>query len=173
MALGPVGLVHPEALLGAGYAVLLLLVAFGVERMARRTHRRAEQYQTRGFTYHRHIDAWECPTGQHLLLTQVDAERRLRRYRAHRDTCNRCPLKAGCTDSDAGREIAQSIDVWPHSEVAAFHRGLSQVLIILAGLIAAVALARHHTESEVAVLVPTLLVVMWLASSRARPRLVP
>jgi len=123
--MAPLGLAgaHTETLLAAGYAVLLLVVAFGIERMAHRSHRRAEAYATSGFIYHAHLDVWECPTGQHLQPIHVDEPRRMTRYRALAAACNRCPLKTGCTDSDSGREVTRTHDPWLETEIGRFHRG--------------------------------------------------
>jgi hypothetical protein len=54
MPIAPEGL-HGESVLAAAYALLLLVGALAVERMARRTHRRAEAYSLAGFTYHPHV----------------------------------------------------------------------------------------------------------------------
>jgi hypothetical protein len=156
--------VHTEALLAAGYAMLLLVVAFGIERMALRSHRRAHAYSTAGFIYHPHLDAWECPTGQHLQPIQIDDIRRVARYRASASACNRCPLKTGCTDSDSGRELTRSLDPWLETELGRFHQGLSFVLAVLAILIATVGLVRNHADGDVLVLAPTLMVVLVAAS---------
>jgi hypothetical protein len=162
--------VHGEVLLAGGYALLLLVIAFGVEKLAHRTHRRAETYETGGFVYHAQLDAWDCPTGAHLLPIGMEHERRVVRYRAPAATCNRCPLKAACTDSDQGRELTRTLDPWLESELGRFHRGLSLVLTALAALIAALALIRDHAEPDVIVLAPVILVILAVASSRVRQR---
>jgi len=61
-------------------------------------------------------------------------------------------MKDSCTDSDEGREIAQALDPWPHSEAGRFHRGICVALLGLAALIVFVALVRNHQPSEVLVL---------------------
>jgi hypothetical protein len=157
-----------EALLAAGYALLLLAIAFGIERLARRTNGRAESFETRGFAYHPNLDAWECPAGAHLLRADVEYERRLARYRAPAATCNRCPLKPGCTDSDQGRELTRALDPWLESDIGRFHRVLSLVLMALAGLITSVALVRNHADLDVLVLAPALVVIIVVATRRLR-----
>jgi hypothetical protein len=166
--MAPLGLdgVHTETLLAAGYAVLLLVVAFGIERMAHRSHRRAEAYATSGFIYHAHLDAWECPTGQHLQPIHVDELRRMTRYRASAAACNRCPLKTGCTDSESGREVTRTHDPWLETEIGRFHRGLSFVLALLGGLILTLTVVRNHDDADVLVLGPTLLVVLFALRQR-------
>ena len=160
--------VHGEVLLAAGYALLLLAIAFGIERLAHRTLRRAESYETGRFVYHPHLDAWECPAGAHLVPIGVHYERRVARYRAPATTCNRCPLKVGCTDSDEGRELTRALDPWLESELGRFHRGLSLVLVTLAALITTLAVVRNHADPDVLVLAPVILVIVAVASRRLR-----
>ncbi|MCC6178302.1 MAG: transposase [Chloroflexi bacterium] len=148
----PAGSIHPEVLFGAGYAILLVAAAFGLEWMARGAYRRSESYELNGFMYHRDLDVWECPTGQHLTPTAVDQLQQIIQYRARPAACNGCPLKSQCTDSDEGREIVQSQAPWPHSEVARFHRGLSLLLLGMAGFAIAVVAVRNPTGVELGVL---------------------
>ena len=159
-----IGPVHAEVLLGAAYAVLLVLTAFGLEWLARRAHRRTEAYELRGFVYRRDLDVWECPTGQHLLPSAVDHLRQLVHYRARPTACNSCPLKSECTETDDGREIVRHRAAWPHSEVARFHRGLSLLLLLMAGSVLAVVGARHFSDVELGVLGGP--VVLVLAAAR-------
>jgi len=144
--------VHVETLLGAGYALFLVLAALALELLARHSHVRSERYRTAGFAYHDRIDAWVCPEGEHLHLRETDHERRLARYRARARVCNACPRKQRCTDSDDGREVVRAMDPWPHSEAGRFHRGVCLVLIALAGLVLLVDAVRHHDPAEVAAL---------------------
>jgi hypothetical protein len=160
--------VHAETVMAAAYALFLLAVAAGVELMARHSHVRSERYRTAGFTFHAHLDAWQCPEGEHLHRHGVDHERRLVRYRAKAHICNRCPSKAACTDSDEGREVVRAIDPWPHSEAGRFHRGLCLVLVALAALIVAIETIRHHEPGELVVLAGALAAVTVAAA-----RLVP
>src|SRR5829696_2453665 len=141
-----------EVLLAAGYAATMLAGAFVLEWLSAHTHRRALRYRTAGFTYDADHDHWLCPEGQHLWPHEFDHERRLVRYRAKAHICNGCPRKPDCTDSDHGREITRRLDPWPHSEAGRFHRGLSLMLVALAGLVLAVGMVRHHAVAEVAVL---------------------
>src|SRR3712207_2635327 len=93
------------------------------------------------------------------MRSEVDHERRLVRYRGRPQVCNYCPAKTECTDSDEGREVVHAIDPWPHSEAGRFHRGISLAVTLVAGLILAAEILRHHAPSELAVLVVTLVVV--------------
>ncbi len=146
----------PEALIAAGYTVMLLALALVLEWLSAHTHRRSLRYRTAGFEYSAEHDAWVCPEGEHLWPHEFDRERRLVRYRAKAHVCNGCPAKHRCTDSDHGREIVRPLDPWPHSEAGRFHRVISLMLVILAILVAAVALARNHAPADAAALCPVL-----------------
>jgi len=141
-----------ETLLAIGYAAFLIVAAMGLDLLARHSHRRSTRYRTAGFVFRQDLDLWECPEGQHLHRAETDHRRRLVRYRASPQICNACPAKADCTDSDSGREIAQSLDPWPHSEAGRFHRGVCVVLVALAAVIAALALFRSEGTAEPLVL---------------------
>lgn len=139
---------HIEPLVATAYALLLLVIAAGMEWMGRHSHRRADQYHTGGFRFHRHADHWECPHGARLERAEIDNDLRVIRYRAPARTCNGCPIKARCTDSDSGREISVSLDPWLSSAIGRFHRGISLALLILAALIMTVELLRHGHGNE-------------------------
>ncbi len=161
-----------ETLLAASYGTFLLLFALGLDVLARHTQRRSDRYRTAGFTYHEHLDAWECPEGQHLWRHEHDEERRLVRYRGKPHVCNACAVKQRCTDSDEGREIVRFLDPWIVSEAGRFHRGVSVLLVGLAGLIALVALVRNHDPLDMLVL-GSLLAVTSLIGRRLVPALRP
>jgi hypothetical protein len=144
--------VSAEALLAAGYAVLLACGAGALEWLSAHSHRRALRWRTAGFSYDGVHDHWVCPEGQHLWPHAFDHERRLVRYRAKAHICNGCPRKEACTDSDEGREIVRPLDPWPHSEAGRFHRGISLMLVALALLVLVVGAVRNHTPEEVALL---------------------
>jgi hypothetical protein len=163
-----------EVALAAGYAGLLVTGAFVLEWLSAHTHRRSLRYRTAGFTYFAAQDHWECPEGQQLWPHEFDAERRLVRYRAKAHICNGCPRKDACTDSDRGREIVRALDPWPHSEAGRFHRAISLLMVVLAGLILVVEGARHHKAAEAALLLGVMagaaLSARWLLRDlRAHP----
>jgi hypothetical protein len=151
--------VHVEVFLAAGYAAFLLCVAVGLDLLARNSHARSLRYRNAGFTYHSAHDAWICPEDQILTRSETDHERRLIRYRARPQICNHCPAKSDCTDSEHGREVVRAMDPWPHSEAGRFHRGISLVVVLIAGLILAAESLRHHAPPELAVLAVALVVV--------------
>lgn len=148
---------HPEVLVLGGYALFLLGAAGALDTLARHSHVRSQRYRTAGFRYHGHLDAWECPEGQHLWPHDLDRERRLVRYRGQPQICNACPRKTDCTDSDEGREIVRFLDDWPRLEAGRFHRGLALTLVVLAALMAAAGLVRHHDPAELGALGAVLL----------------
>jgi hypothetical protein len=145
-----------ETLLAGGYSIALLLSAGVLEWLSAHTHRRSLRFRTAGFEYRAEHDLWVCPEGEHLWPHEFDHKRRLVRYRARAQVCNRCPLKERCTDSDHGREVVRPLDPWPHSEAGRFHRVIAVMLVALAGLVATVALARNHDAAEAGLLVSLL-----------------
>lgn len=153
----------PEVVLAVGYAALLTGAAFALEWLSAHTHRRSLRYRTAGFAYDETHDHWLCPEGEHLWPHEFDRERRLVRYRARAQVCNACRRKERCTDSDEGREIVRPLDPWPHSEAGRFHRVIALLLVAVSILVLVVALARHHTPREAALLLGVL-VAMGLAA---------
>jgi hypothetical protein len=150
--------VATESLLAAGYGLFLVLVALGIDALARHSHRRSELYRTAGFTYHEQLDAWECPEGERLHRIETDIQQRLSRYRAPAHICNACPRKDDCTDSDTGREVTRTLDPWPHSEAGRFHRVIAIAIVCFGILVIGAGAALHHGAGDLAVLGVTLLV---------------
>ena len=126
---------HTEVLLALAYALFLIGAALVLELVARRSHRRAEDYRNAGFIYFRELDYFECPGGHRLVQLQTDHQRRTTSYRAPADACNACPLKLNCTDSDSGRLLERRLDTWIESELRQFHRGISMTLLLLASVL--------------------------------------
>ena len=116
----------------ASYAVVLLVVAYGIDRLARRAHTRLQEQRSGGFVYHEDHDAWLCPEDQWLWPQSFDPENRVMRYRGSPTVCNSCPVKESCTSSDDGREMRRMVDSWPASEAARFHRGIACAVTVLA-----------------------------------------
>jgi hypothetical protein len=151
--------------LAGAYVVFLLLTAIGLELLARHSHHRSKQLHIAGFRYHSRPDVWECPTGQQLKPVATDYTNRLVRYRAAAHVCNACSIKHLCTESEDGREIEHNPDSWLESEMARFHRGISLVLLFLAGLLLVVEMIRHQRLMDLLVLSGFLLAI-GLATSR-------
>ena len=163
---------HIEVLLALTYALFLMAVAFVLERLARRSQKRAEGYRNSGFIYFRELDYWECPAGHQLVQLQTDYERRVTLYRAPASACNSCSLKLNCTDSDEGRLLETRLDIWFESELRRFHRGMSLALLLLATIILVAEIVRFpHLRDREALLV--LLLPLGLAQLKLLPSLGP
>ena len=124
----------PATWFGIGYALVLLAVAYGIDKMARRAASRVEQHRAGGFVYHADHDAWVCPEDQWLWPQSFDPDNRVMRYRGSPSVCNACPVRATCTTSAGGREVQRNVDPWPASEAARFHRGIACTIAVLAVL---------------------------------------
>ena len=161
--------VHLEVFLALAYALFLMGVAFLLERLARRSQRRAEGYRHSGFTYFSDLDYWECPAGLQLVQLQTDHRRRVTTYRAPASACNSCSLKLNCTDSDEGRQLERRLDSWLESELRQFHRGISLALLLLATVILLGEIVRYPVlrdrEALVALLLPLGLTQLKLLPS--------
>jgi hypothetical protein len=157
-----------EVLLAAAYAVFLVVVAIVLERLARHSHQRSEQFQVAGFKYHPEPDHWECPTGHHLKRKEIDRHQRVVRYQAPGHICNKCSFKMNCTDSDSGREIERHLDSWLDSELQRFHRGISLALIFLAVLILIIEMVLHNRPADLLVLATLLAPIGAVGSRLAR-----
>ncbi|WP_328465831.1 hypothetical protein OHA21_44585 [Actinoplanes sp. NBC_00393] len=120
-----------EAWLASGYCVAVVGLAYVIDALARRAASVSEGGISGGFAYHSDHDAWRCPQDQWLWPQSFDPENRVMRYRGTPAICNACPVKDTCTTSFTGREIQRSIDSWPASEAARFHRGIACAVVIL------------------------------------------
>jgi len=164
--------IHFEVLLALSYSLFLGGVAFVLERLARRTQKRAEGYRNSGFIYFRELNYWECPAGHQLVQLQTDHVRRITSYRAPADACNSCSLKLNCTDSNEGRILEQRMENCFESELHRFHRGISLAVLVLATVFLVAEFVRYpHVRDRQALLVLLLpiLIVQWklLASLRS------
>jgi len=161
--------VHLEVFLALAYALFLMGVAFFLERLARRSQKRAEGYRHSGFIYFRDLDFWECPAGHQLVQLDTDHQRRVTTYRAPASACNSCSLKLNCTDSDEGRLLERRLDTWIESELRHFHRGISLALFLLATVILLGEIVRYpplrDREALVALLLPLGLAQLKLLPS--------
>jgi len=164
--------VHLEVFLALAYALFLMGVAFLLERLARRSQKRAEGYRHSGFIYFRDLDYWECPAGHQLVQLHTDHQRRVTTYRAPPSACNSCPLKLNCTDSDEGRLLERRLDTWIESELRQFHRGISLALLLLATVILLGEIVRYPPLRDREALV-ALLLPLGLAQLKLLPSLGP
>ena len=164
--------VHLEVFLALAYALFLMGVAFLLERLARRSQKRAEGYRHSGFIYFRELDYWECPAGHRLVQLHTDHQRRVTTYRAPASACNSCSLKLNCTDSDEGRLLERRLDTWIESELRHFHRGISLALFLLATVILLGEIVRYPPLRDREALV-ALLLPLGLAQLKLLPSLGP
>jgi hypothetical protein len=142
--------------LWAGYALLLAAVAWLLERLAARAHRRTHAYELAGFRYHPDYDHWVCPEGTTL---QRDLQRSLPHrlhYRAPAARCQRCHRRPDCTDSPGGRTLEWDLAAWLETQTGRFHRGLSLGLLGIAAVLLGVQAAVHPVPAALAVLLPLL-----------------
>ncbi len=134
-----------EFILMLGYAVGLALVAILLEVVARHAHRRSLNMSTTGFTYHAGRDIWQCPQDKHLFPVFADIAKGRVIYRAPASTCNSCPSKPACTDSDNGRTIERKSSSGLEYGMQRFHRAMSVTLIALSSLMLIAEFFRVHT----------------------------
>jgi hypothetical protein len=164
--------VHLEVFLALSYALFLMGVALLLERLARRSQKRAEGYRHSGFIYFRDLDYWECPAGHQLVQLHTDHQRRVTTYRAPASACNSCSLKLNCTDSDEGRLLEKRLDTWIESELRQFHRGISLALLLLATVILVGEIVRYPPLRDREALL-MLLLPLGLAQLKLLPSLGP
>ena len=67
-------------------------------------------YGKQRFTYEAEQDQYRCPHGAVLRLRRHSYTERVKIYLSDAVTCNACPLKAKCTESDNGRMIKRHFD---------------------------------------------------------------
>jgi hypothetical protein len=140
------------ALLVAGYAVLLLVIAWGFDRMGEHSARRATSWRTGNFVYHEGKDAWQCHEDQWLFPAAFDPDKRVIRYVGTPAVCGQCPVKDECSPTPGPREVTRAVDPWPHSESGRFHRGISLCVAVIAVFMPSAMLIGAHRPSEVVVL---------------------
>jgi hypothetical protein len=74
------------------------------------------------FTYDAAQDRYICPTGQPLRRFRTEYQAEKVEYRADAATCNACPLKAQCTDSQQGRQLHRYFDAHYLERVQSYHQ---------------------------------------------------
>jgi hypothetical protein len=73
------------------------------------------------FTYDAARDAYHCPAGHTLRRERIKHTEGVIIYRADAATCNACPLKAKCTESNRGRIVHRSLYADFLDKVPAYH----------------------------------------------------
>ena len=157
----------PEVLLAAGYALFLLAAALGLDLLARHSQRAL------GPLPHGGLQLPPPPRRLGVPGGPAPAARRARRPAARRALpgagarLQRLPGEGATAPTPTtGREVVRPLDPWPHSEAGRFHRGISVALACLAGVIATIALVRHHGFADA-----VALGVALAATAAALPRL--
>jgi transposase len=74
------------------------------------------------FTYDPAQDRYLCPQGTPLPFDRLLKAQRVIVYRADATTCNACPLKDRCTESQQGRTVSRSYDEDYVERVRAYHQ---------------------------------------------------
>jgi len=72
--------------------------------------KRTPFFGKQAFTYEAHADRYRCPHGTVLPRRTAKYTERVIVYQADATSCNACPLKATCTESDQGRIVSRSFD---------------------------------------------------------------
>jgi transposase len=74
------------------------------------------------FTYDDAHDRYVCPQGQLLHRSRTEYQAEKVEYRADAATCNACPLKAQCTESQQGRQLHRSFHASYLERVQSYHQ---------------------------------------------------
>jgi len=74
------------------------------------------------FTYDAAHDLYHCPQGQPLRPFRRELKAEKVEYRADPATCNACPVKAQCTESDHGRQLHRSFYADYVERVKGYHQ---------------------------------------------------
>jgi hypothetical protein len=78
-------------------------------------------YGKQRFPYEADRDQYRCPNGATLPRRKAKYTERVIVYRAEAESCNTCPLKAKCTESDNGRMITRHFDEAYLEVVRSYH----------------------------------------------------
>lgn len=162
------GAVSPMSWLMAGYGLLMVMVAWGFDRMARHGAIRSAAWRTDNFVYHDDHDAWKCHEDQWLWPVAFDPDKRVIRYQGQHAICGRCPAKQQCSPTPGPRELTRPIDPWPHSESGRFHRGIALAVCLMGALLPLLQLAASHDGSETLLLLSVVALALAAALPLAR-----
>ena len=154
-----------EVSLLLGYAVVVLVGARLMERLARAHFERARRYGEDGFHYDADADHYHCPQGERLALHLIEPHGRVAVYRAPASACAGCPEKARCTPHDEGRHIYRPLAAWTETDVGRFHKWLSLLMAASVAALSLVALLEWAGRPGTG-----LLIVGLLAAARVTVR---
>lgn len=149
-------------LMVCGYSLVLLVIAWVVDHMGKKSSARSAAWRTGNFVYHEDQDAWKCHQDEWLWPASFDPDKRVIRYVGQHAICGRCPVKDECSPSPGPREITKPVDPWPHSEAGRFHRGIALVMAVISLVLVAGMLFGAHGGGDLVVLVTTLALVTIL-----------
>jgi len=79
-------------------------------------------YGSSRFAYDAERDEYRCPDGQILRRRKTKHTEGVVVYRADAATCNACPLKAACTESNRGRQVQRSVYAEYLDRVQEYHQ---------------------------------------------------
>jgi len=150
-----------EVALLLGYAIVVLIGARLMERLARVHFERARRYGEDGFHFDADADHYHCPQGERLALHLIDPHRQVAVYRAPASACAGCPEKGHCTPHDEGRHIYRPLAGWTESDVGRFHQGLSLLMAASAAALSLAALLEWPGRPGMG-----LLIVAFLTAAR-------
>jgi hypothetical protein len=83
--------------------------------------RRPASFGPDDFAYDAEADAYRCPEGHRLRRETAKYEKQVVVYRGEAATCNACPVKAACTESDRGRIVHRSFYADYLEKVRGYH----------------------------------------------------
>jgi hypothetical protein len=151
-----------------GYAIVVLVGARLMERLARVHFERARRYGEAGFHYDADADHYHCPQGERLALHLIDPQERVAVYRAPASACAGCPKKARCTPHDEGRHVYRPLAAWTETDVGRFHQWLSLLMAASAAALSLVALLGWPGRPGTGLLIVALLTAARVSVRDAR-----
>ena len=83
---------------------------------------RTPYYGASKFVYDSDLDTYTCPEGHPLRRWKAKYTEEVVVYRAEPTTCNACPVKTACTDSDSGRQVRRSFYAAYLDRVRGYHQ---------------------------------------------------
>jgi hypothetical protein len=146
-----------EVSLLLSYAILVLVGARLMARLARGHFERARRFGEDGFHYDADADHYHCPRGERLALHLIDSQERVAVYRAPASACAGCPERVRCTPHDEGRQIYRPLAAWTETDVGRFRQWLSLLMAASAAALSLVALLEWAGRPGTGLLIVALL----------------
>ena len=98
-----------------------------------------------------------------LVLSALGFEWLARRTQGVRQASPVSEFPGDETEPNDGRKTIRLPAAWPHAEVAQFHRGVSVLVLLVAGLVIAMVGVRHPTSLELSILGGPIVLVLMTA----------